>query len=316
MDKGKDSSTKSDKFGQLLLRHRIGVIVLVFIVLLTLLSFVNVPAGHKAVVVSAPSSGFIGTTLGEGWHFNPYFILCDVEIIRYNIQTVEFSVLASEGVMSHYGPVNVRSQDNLEVYLDFAITYHIPEDYVSYLRVNYGDYKSTILIQVARSVPRDVCSQYPALELAGPLRPLVEDSIADNITAQLGAHHIVVNEFNLREIQLPDDVDSAVQRKKVAEQELITAGYLANRTVVLAQGQAQAMVINATGFANATVIKANGSAEAVKLIMDMLMIEDSNTTVEDYLTYLYMMALMDPNSNVQFVIVPSEGVPIIIQPTP
>lgn len=289
-------------------------IMLVAVLVTMVMSYVSVPAGHKAVVVSAPDNDYIGRTFNEGWHFNPYFILCDIEIIRYNIQTIEFSVVGTTG-LDVYGPVNIRTYDNLEVYLDFAITFHLPADKVSYLRVNYGDYKQTILQQVARSVPRDIGSQYNALELAGPKRPMLETAIGENLTAELAKHYIIVDEFNLREIQLPLAVSEAVEAKKVAEQKLIEAGYIRNTTITLAEGTAQAIIINATAQAEAIVLMADGNAEAIYTIITQMTEIDSSANITTYLTWLYLQALMSPDSNISYVIITDgEGVPIILNP--
>ena len=115
---------------------------------------------------------------------------------------------------------------------------------------------------------------------------------------------------------LPDEVDIAVQQKKIAEQQYIAAEYQKNRTIVLAEGEAQAVVINATAQANSIWIRANGSAEAIQTIMSQMMLSDPNANVTSYLTWLYLQALVDPNSNIQYIIVTDgTGVPIILNPT-
>lgn len=304
-----------------LYKHRAAALLIVVMLLITLLlftglAFVNVPAGHKGVVVSAPKESYIGHTLNEGWNFNLYLALCHVEIIRYNTQTIEYSQVVSGDELSNYGPVNVRSMDNLELDVSFAITYHIPAEKVSHMRIQYGDITQTIIMQVARSTPRDVASHYMGLDMAGPLRPMYESQVSINITERLAEYEIVVEMVNLRSIQLPDEVDFAVQQKKVAEQEYIAAQYLKNRTIVLAEGQAQAVIINATAQAQAIMIRANGSAEAVRVIMDQLQLSDPNANVTDYLTWLYLQALIDPNSNIVYIIITDgTGAPIILNPT-
>jgi len=303
-----------------LVKHFWGVVVIVGIMLVSLLlvtlaSFVSVPVGYKGVVVSAPDSNYIGHTFDQGWHFNPYLIFCSVDMIRFNTQTIEYSVVVAGDEVSNYGPVNVRSMDNLELDVSFAITYHIDADKVSHLRVQYGDVTQTIIMQVARSTPRDVASHYMGLDMAGPMRPFYEKQVSANITERLGLYDITVEMVNLRSIQLPEDVDLAVQQKKVSEQEFIAAQYQKNRTITLAEGQARAVVINATAQANAIWIRANGSAEAVRTIMDQLLLSDPNANATTYLTWLYLQALTDPNSNIQYIIVTDgTGTPIILNP--
>lgn len=290
-------------------------ILLVSLLIVTLASFVNVPVGHKGVVVSAPRASYIGHTFNEGWHFNPYLILCNVDIIRYNTQTIEFSPIIAGDTLSNYGPVNVRSQDNVELTVDFSITFHVPADQVSHLRVQYGDFTHTLIDQVARSTPRDAASYYMGLDMAGPLRPFYEEQVKANITQRLADYNIIVEMVNVRGIQLPVDIDNAVQQKKVAEQEFIAATYQKNRIITLAEGQAQAVVINATAHAQAVWVMANGSAEAIRTIMDQLMLSDPNANATTYLTWLYLQALIDPNSNIQYIIVTDgTGVPIILNP--
>jgi regulator of protease activity HflC (stomatin/prohibitin superfamily) len=303
-------------------KHRVAMaflIVFLFIFLLIILvaAIISVPAGYKAVVTSAPDAGYIGTTLGEGWHVNPYFLLCNIELIRYNSQSVEF--IGYDYADDNYGSIAVRSNDNLEVYVDFSVTYHIPADRVSDIRLQYGDYRHTILEQVCRSVPRDVAAQYNALDIIGENRNAVERSIRQNITAQLAEHDIVVELFSLRDIRPPASVSKAIEDKKVAEQYLITAGYQAQARIVLAQGNLTATIINANATAQAQVIKANGSAEAIQLIMEMFKLQDpsANNVTLNYLTWLYIQALSDPNSNIQYIIVPQgNGVPILVQVQP
>jgi regulator of protease activity HflC (stomatin/prohibitin superfamily) len=291
------------------------IILLAVVLAMFFASFINVPAGHVAVVTSAPSKNDIGTVYGEGWHFKLGFMFMDIEIMRYNTQTVEFSVITEEttGRMSNYGPVNVRSSDNLEVYLDFSITYEMNKEDMGKIRLKYGDYKTTVLEQVARSVPRDVCSEYMALTMAGPMRMQVEEQIGNTVRAQLESHFIHMVMFSLREIQLPDEVDAAVQAKKVAEQDLITSGYIAEQQIVLATGAASALIIAAEAEANATVLNAIGDAEAINLIYEMLLANDPDATVDAYLTYLFIQALTDPTTNIEYVILyDGEGTPFII----
>lgn len=243
--------------------------------------------------------------------------MCSIELIRYNPQSVEF--IGQDFADDNYGSIAVRSNDNLEVFMDFSVTYHIPADKVSSVRLKYGDYRHTILEQICRSVPRDVAAQYNALDIIGENRNAVERSIRENITGQLAEHDIVVELFSLRDIRPPDSVSKAIEDKKVAEQYLITAGYQAQARIVLAQGNLTATIINANASAQAQIIKANGSAAAIKLVMEMFKQQDpdaSNVTL-NYLTWLYIQALSDPNSNIKYIIVPQgNGLPILLQVQP
>jgi regulator of protease activity HflC (stomatin/prohibitin superfamily) len=217
----------------------------------------------------------------------------------------------------------VSSQDNVGIYVDFSIVYHIEPSKVADLRIEAGDYKQSVLIPVARSVPRDICAQFNALDIRGERRSVVEQGIRENITIKLAEKYIIVELFALRDIRLPAQYENAIVAKKVAEQNVITQQYnlqaqqfVANQTIINAQASADAVVINATAQANATVVLAKGRAEAIELIMAKLNSTPGNASA-DYLRYLYISALNDPNSNIQFIMVPTEGgTPIIVQVPP
>jgi regulator of protease activity HflC (stomatin/prohibitin superfamily) len=291
-------------------------------VLLMLLSesLIIVPAGHKGVLVTTPNGNNF-EEINEGWSFSPYYILCSKELIRYNTQQEAF--VGSDESADNAGSIMVSSQDNVGIYVDFSIVYHIEPSKVADLRIEAGDYKQSVLIPVARSVPRDICAQFNALDIRGERRSVVEQGIRENITIKLAEKYIIVELFALRDIRLPAQYENAIVAKKVAEQNVITQQYnlqaqqfVANQTIINAQASADAVVINATAQANATVVLAKGRAEAIELIMAKLNSTPGNASA-DYLRYLYISALNDPNSNIQFIMVPTEGgTPIIVQVPP
>jgi regulator of protease activity HflC (stomatin/prohibitin superfamily) len=109
-------------------------------------------------------------------------------------------------------------------------------------------------------------------------------------------------------------------KKKVAEQNVLTEQYnllaqqfVANQSIINATAHAEALIINATAQANATVILAKGRAEAVEIVMAKLNSTPGNATT-DYLRFLYISALNDPNCNIEFIVIPTEGgTPILLQ---
>ncbi len=293
----------------------ISVVLIIILLVSTMMSLVSVSAGNVAIITNSPDSELIGTTMSEGWHFNPIYALSSVEIIRYNTQTAEF-VGNDYSADDDTGSIQVLSKDNLAIVLDFSITYNIPRDNVSHIRLTYGsDFSDTIIKQVARSVPRDVCANYNATDIIGDDRSLVEQTIKTRVTQGIEQYGVDVIEVKLREIRPPSTLMNAIEEKKVAEQAVITAEYNKQRITIEAEAEKTRVLIEANASAQARILNANGSAQAISMVMEMLSGENQNETVMNYLLWLYIQALMDPNSNVQFVIVPSDGsTPILIQP--
>ncbi|TLZ59800.1 MAG: prohibitin family protein [Methanobacteriota archaeon] len=294
---------------------RIGLAVLVIIILLiaslvvTAASFRNVPAGHKGVILSGPN-GPSREEINEGWSLNLAYMASDIRIVRYNVQTRD--MIGSQG-----NSLTIRSSDNLNVHMDLTLVYHFPGDRVADILIQYGD-PLEIIDRYLRSVPRDVASNFTGEYIGGIGRIVIEDEIQREVTAALATYSIVVDDILVRDVDLPDTVDIAIEEKLAAQQKVVTAELERQAIVIRAMAEADRIRLEAEGIRNATVLKANGTAAAMRLIIETLKFEDPNlvNATWAYLTVLYIQALSDPNSNISFVIITDGGVPIIIQPKP
>ena len=288
----------------------IGIVALLILTIIVSASVVIVPAGYKGVIVSSPS-GPDYNEIDEGWHINPYYLFCKIVLVRYNTQQMSF--VGADEAGDSQGSIDVSSSDNLAVEMDFSIMYHIQADKVADLTIEAGDYKDSIMIPICRSVPRDAAARYTALEMRGEKRGDIEVEIGSEITRRLAEKHIVVESFAMRSIRLPDTVEKAIEEKKAAEQQMIAANYTREKEIIEADAERQSAIIRAEGTAQSTIVEANGSAEAVRIIMDSLNVTGNESVLlQAYLQYLFIQALQNPDSNVQFVIVPSDGQSLII----
>jgi len=265
-------------------------------------SLVVIPAGHVGVIVTSPS-GPDTEELQPGWNFNPKYMVSTIEIIRFNTQQVSFIAGDDQGDIA--GSINVRSSDSLTVTMDMVVLYSIPKDKVAELRIDVGDIEDTIILQYARSVPRNVASHYNAVFLAGEGRDLVEDEITKNLTAQLRPYNITVVDVALREVRLPFDVDAAIEDKKAEEQKKLQAEFERERiliqadaerqrdilesegnrnaTIIRAEGERQKAILAAEGDRNATIIRAEGNQEAIRLVKEELSLGEAMSTATEAL---------------------------------
>ena len=267
-----------------------GIIAIVVVVVLLATSLISVPAGSKAVV----TTGFgIGTTYNEGWNWkNP---LQGVETVRYNTQRVEF--IGFDTATDNLGNIVVNSKDNVAITIDFQVVFHLDPARVSEIRVQNGDFEETVIIPICRSVPRDVCAEFDALDIRGEKRGLVSQAIGYNITTGLADKGIIVEEFALQEISLPTEYESSIVAKKVAEQNVITQQY----NLEAQQYVATQTIVDANAAANVTIIDATAKAQAIQVIMGQFNIDNQTEASNIYMRWLYIRALTDPNSNIQYV---------------
>lgn len=320
MDKHEELKTGSGQIFKRLFgrggRPGLSILKLAFVMVIVLLilfllgkGFVNVPAGHKAVIVEGPA-GPDRSEISEGWHWNPYYALCRIEIIRYNTQIRDMT--ASKG-----SSLTVRSSDNLDIRMDVSLVWRMPADRVADIRIERGNVID-LVDRYLRTVPRNVASNYTGEYIGGEGRRVVEEETRAQITLELGRYNVTVEDFLIRSVDLPTALDVAIEEKKAAEQKVITAQFNRNVTIINADAERQRAILEAEGYRNATIIKANGTSEAIRLVMEQLQLSDPSLTnaTEAYLTLLYIQALTNPDSNIQYIIITDGGNPIIIQPQP
>jgi regulator of protease activity HflC (stomatin/prohibitin superfamily) len=195
------------------------------------------------------------------------------------------------------------------------LIFRVPEDQVADIRIERGHYYD-LVDRYMRTTPRNVASNYTGEFIGGEGRIAMEMEVLNLITSDLGDYDIIVEDFLIRSVDLPLTVDQAIEEKQAAEQKVVTAEYNRQAAVINADAQRQVLIIEAEGFKNATIIKANGSAEAVRIVIEQFLASDPNLTnaTQAYLTQLYLNALNDPESNIEYIIITDGGVPVIIQP--
>lgn len=282
----------------------IGIALLVIIPgAIIVLGFNNVPAGNKGVYTAGL---YQGTVKDEGWVWvNP---LSTMELVEYKTQQVTFAGGSGDETAS-FGEVRAFSMDNVEVTLDFTIVYNLEATHVGEIRIQNGQYLNTVILPVARSVPRDVTALFNATDIRGSKRAEVGQQIENTITIQLAEKYIIVERFDLRGISLPEAYEVAIVDKKVAEQRVLTEGYNLDAQEAIAAKE----VVDAQAQASVTVIEAAARATAIQIVIDQFGLQDRAQAVNAYNQWLYIQALSDPNSNINYVMLPLDGgVPVIL----
>ena len=270
---------------------------------LSVFSIENVDAGEVGIVTSSPMG--VGQSVDEGWHFDPKFALSNIEHIRYNTQTTEYVGGTDSSSDDTNGCVMVISKDAMYVYIDMSVTYSIPSSYVSDLRMQYGsDWKSTLLDQNVRSIPRLEGTQYNALDLIGEKRSEFESEVKNKLIEKIESYGIVVSDVNIREYRIPDSLQEAVEKKMAAEQDKDRAEIEKQTAITNAEAKKEVALIEA----ETKLLSAEKEAQAMKELISGF------GTVDKYNQYLYIQALTDPDSNITYVIVPSDNGGFILQP--
>ncbi len=271
-----------------------GVIVVAVVLVLFFffnLAAINVPAGNKAVVVSG--LGEIGSQYDEGFQLKNPFV--QVELIRWNTQSLEETI-------------SILTRDEFNVPVDFQVTYHLREDKVGNIRVENPDYKTTVIQNIMRSEVRKTAAD---MNLTGneinTKRSEFEERVESTLSDRCSEYFIEIESVNIRNIDLPSQILDASEKRASAKIDIETAVY----ELQAERARAKKEEVKAQAEANATIILAEGQAESIRILAG----ESENMTQEmmNYILSLrYIAALRDPESNIQFVIVPMEGTPLIL----
>ncbi len=268
-----------------------GVFFLIFILIISSMAFVNVPAGHKGVTVSG--LGNIGNTYNEGLQLKNPFV--QVDIVRWNTQYVKETV-------------SVLTADGYNVPIDFQVVYHLEEDRVGDIRVDNPEYEDTVIRNSLRAEVRKTAAD---MNLTGEdmnrKRTKFESVISEKVEERVTPYFITIESINIRNVDMPKTILNAAEQRASAKIDIDTAQYELNAE----KARAQKEQVRAEAEANSTIILAEGQSESIKILAK----QSENMTQEmmDYIMSLrYIAALRDPKSNVEFVIVPMDGQPIIM----
>ena len=245
------------------------ILIAILIVVPTLVwsTTVCVSVGHVAVVIDPIGKKM--WTVGDGTHAVVSFFAkppwARVVPVYVAVDKLEMwsEIVDGELRTGDYPAIDALTKDGLAVEVDVMLRWRIDPARVLELYRNYPmlNYKMTTIASIVREVVRDTIVEYTAIETIEK-RPEIGLVIAERLREALArdrtlAGAILLEEFDLREIALPEKFKAAIEEKLAAEQMMIAAFF-----------RAQAIITEAWGYANATIIRANATAEAIRLIAE------------------------------------------------
>lgn len=202
--------------------------------------------GPGQVGVLWKASGGTGQTLfGEGLHpvatWNEMYI--------YDLRS-----------MSRDEVLSVIAVNGLTIRLDASVRYHLLRDEVVPLHEEVGPkYYEKILEPVLRSEARRVFGQYTPEEIYSTKRDVIEREIRKGVTDKIAGRHIALEAILIRDVQLPDAIRTAIDRKLAAEQEVLKMRYV----IAVAKATAEQRQIEAQAVADYNRIVAASLSPAI-----------------------------------------------------
>lgn len=190
-------------------RHKFKIIVNGLILLILCIYFwqdifISIPSGHSGVLWHR----FTGTVTDETYGEGMVIILPIDKMFLYDlrIQNLDdsMSILTSEG---------------LYIDLKYSFRFKILSDSVSIIHKTIGpEYEEKIIKPEVQGAALSIIGNYPPEKLYKMSTLFIQSTIKHLLTKQLYKFDIKVEDFVIRNIQLPQSIKASIERKLAAEQ--------------------------------------------------------------------------------------------------
>jgi regulator of protease activity HflC (stomatin/prohibitin superfamily) len=204
--------------GSLAPRHwgRLGGIVGGTLAVLLVISMVHItPAGYVTVPVTF---GNAQTQFGEGLHITAPWPITQVS--NMSVQTQNYTMTAQD-VDGTDDPVRVEGKDGAFAMVDATLLYRLrPDEATNVYRSVGADYQTKLVQPSARSCIRLEFTGYDMVAAATSAWADVSADITECIRGKIEPVGIELQDFQLREVKLSEDVQSAINAAVSAQQNI------------------------------------------------------------------------------------------------
>ncbi|MFK8055166.1 MAG: prohibitin family protein [Saprospiraceae bacterium] len=256
-----------------------GVAALVLLFTLGSSSFLTIEAGEAGVLFQRFSGGLDKANIyPPGFHLVAPWNTMFIYEVREQQIAEKMEVLSSNG---------------LTIVTDVTVRVAPQQNRIGELHETFGeDYANRLIKPEIRSAVREVIGRYTPEELYSTKRAEVTTSIQDGLAKALGDNYVNLKATLIRDIELPDRVQAAIEEKIEAEQK-------AQRYVfLLAQERKEA---------ERKIIEAEAKAESNRILTASL----NDRILQDKGIEATLQLALSPNSKV-VVIGGSDGLPLIL----
>lgn len=257
-----------------------GGLALVLLFTLASSTFLTIDAGERGVLFRR---------FGEG-------------LDKANIYQPGFHVVAPWNTMYVYEvreqqisePMEVLSSNGLTIGTDVTVRVAPKVDKIGELHETFGrDYVDRLIKPEIRSAVREIIGRYTPEELYSTKRAEVTTSIQENLALALGRNYVNLQATLIRDIELPDRVQAAIEEKLEAEQEAQRYEFL------LAQERKEA---------ERKIIEAEAKSRSNEILAASL----SDRILQDKGIEATLQLAQSPNSKVVIVGGGDQGLPLIL----
>jgi regulator of protease activity HflC (stomatin/prohibitin superfamily) len=246
---------------------RLGTLIIIAVIAIVLLGLTvsawrSIAPGYVGIVFDKANHNVTASALEPGWAFiNPFTQA--IQEYPITIQTYSMIQKSTEGQTSGDDSIKVQSNEGQQINLDVVIQYQVIKEEAGQLYQDWGGAELTlvedrVVRQYTRSQVPVVASKYGWEEITSSKRDIINGEISKALDAEFAKRHMRLISFAVREVHLPQALQTALDQKIQAQQQAEQQKY----QLAQAQVKAQQDVAEATGRANALKAQAEGEAQA------------------------------------------------------
>ncbi|WP_236609664.1 prohibitin family protein [Archaeoglobus sulfaticallidus] len=251
--------------------------------ILVLLLFIGAAVALSSVVVIDSTEVGVVKELGvvkdeeltEGLHIVKPFI---TEVIRMPIYEKTLEMVGERHIKA-------LTSEGLPVYFDMAVQYKINPTKASDVYKSLKNYEVWMESRI-RAHARDMVAQYKAEDLYTEGRTKIQGDFEKKLSEEFEPYGIIITAVLIRNIDLPQSVESAIEAKIQAKQEAERMQFVIQKEELEKQRK---------------IIEAQGIAEANKIIAESI--------TDEYLAW-YWIQNLDKHNSVIYVPIGENGIPM------
>ena len=272
-------------------KKKAAVIIVVLVVAvtgisLTAISFESVDFNEFALLQNNITREIETTVYEEGFYFTGLF----ATFIKFPSTwvTIEFSPSSEANDI----PITANTQDGFQIVIDISFQYRLQAANLLELYSQYGLFYEDFYMQEARSIIRNIASEYNASDFYTN-RISVDIALQVGLANASGQFLAQIGAFQLRQVDLPTDIDQALQNLFLTQLDIDQA-LLEQQAATI---RAQTLIIQAQAQANITIIEAEALATALNITITAegaALFELANQTgmnTTELLIYLWIQAI-------------------------
>lgn len=212
------------KSGKSFTKRVLTTVIVIFVVMTILSSFQTIKSGQVGLKVRFGK--IVDTKLEEGLNLKiPY--IEKIVTVNIKVQKVEIETESS-------------SKDLQTIATDLAVNYRIESDKATHLYRTVGNnYEETILDPAIKESIKATIAKYTAAELI-TARAEVSEKCMIELQSKVEKYGIVIDNFNITNLEFSEEYSKAIEDKQVAEQKLEKAKLEAEAKLVEAKATKEA----------------------------------------------------------------------------